>query len=77
MTATTTEPRKSLSTSERQRQMDESVKQAMALYQRDGDAMRANTARLKALREAHEAAAAAEKAAAAPVKKVRKTAKAS
>lgn len=53
---TVTEPRKTLSTGERQRQIEESVSRAMALYKREGDAVRANTERLRALREAHEAA---------------------
>lgn len=47
---------KPLSTAERQRQNEESVALAMDRYKREGEAVRANTERLKALREAHQRA---------------------
>ncbi|TCT06653.1 hypothetical protein [Aquabacter spiritensis] len=53
---------KPLSTSERRRQIEESVAVAMDRYKSEGDLMRTKTERLKALREAHQSAMSAEAA---------------
>lgn len=71
---TSSPPLERLSSSDRKRQLEESIAQAMARCRSEHDAVLANTARLRALREAREAheAREAELAPPPPPRKTRK-----
>jgi len=73
-TSSQTQPDR-ISSTDRRRQLEESISQAMARYRSDFEAVRANSARLRAQREAMEAEIAAQppqpKKAAKPAKTVK------